>query len=290
MNSWSCRAGRRARTLLGLAACAGISAGAGAQTVSTCDFETARGPWLVNGNETLVNDGNGPTGQYIVLPDGDFWGVTLSSDQTSTGLTGDITRHGAALRVSFDIRTFRFDNFFGEPIDPNSRPLILHLHDRGDPNDFSDDAGVWISTTAIPATEDGWQRREFTIPLPVGGEMPAGWGGTGGEDPVTFEPTLPPGRTYASVLASVDEVEISTFQPGYFYTFCFWHIGFDNVLVEQIGAPSCPCDWNDQGGLSVQDIFDFLSSYFAGDGDFNGTNGTTVQDIFDFLSCYFTGC
>jgi len=42
--------------------------------------------------------------------------------------------------------------------------------------------------------------------------------------------------------------------------------------------------------LSVQDIFDFLASYFAGAGDFNGAGGTTVQDIFDFLGCYFGGC
>jgi hypothetical protein len=50
----------------------------------------------------------------------------------------------------------------------------------------------------------------------------------------------------------------------------------------------CPCDWNHSGAVSVQDIFDFLNSYFAGTGDFNGTGGTTVQDIFDFLDCYFS--
>jgi len=55
-------------------------------------------------------------------------------------------------------------------------------------------------------------------------------------------------------------------------------------------APACACDWNGVGGLSVQDIFDFLASYFAGAGDFNGAGGTTVQDIFDFLGCYFGGC
>lgn len=50
----------------------------------------------------------------------------------------------------------------------------------------------------------------------------------------------------------------------------------------------CPCDWNQSGGVSVQDVFDFLAAFFGGNADFNGMEGTTVQDIFDFLACYFT--
>ena len=53
-------------------------------------------------------------------------------------------------------------------------------------------------------------------------------------------------------------------------------------------------DWNLDGAVTVQDIFDFLSSWFAGIGenggaDYNGSSGTTVQDIFDFLSAWFGG-
>lgn len=50
-------------------------------------------------------------------------------------------------------------------------------------------------------------------------------------------------------------------------------------------------DINCSGGISVQDIFDFLAAFFAGapEGDFNGVNGHTVQDIFDFLGEYFGG-
>ncbi len=56
--------------------------------------------------------------------------------------------------------------------------------------------------------------------------------------------------------------------------------------------PCCPADFNNSGGLTVQDIFDFLAAYFASDpaADFNGEIGLTVQDIFDFLEGYFTGC
>lgn len=56
--------------------------------------------------------------------------------------------------------------------------------------------------------------------------------------------------------------------------------------------PACRADFNGVGGLTVQDIFDFLSAYFAGlpSADFNNGGGVTVQDIFDFLNAYFAGC
>lgn len=53
-----------------------------------------------------------------------------------------------------------------------------------------------------------------------------------------------------------------------------------------VGAPA---DWNCSGDSTVQDIFDFLSDYFASRGDFNSDGATSVQDIFDFLSAYFAG-
>jgi len=55
-------------------------------------------------------------------------------------------------------------------------------------------------------------------------------------------------------------------------------------------SPCCKADYNHAGGISVQDIFDFLAGYFSGNtcADFNG-GGIGVQDIFDFLAAYFTG-
>ncbi|MCC6320974.1 MAG: hypothetical protein IT438_05990 [Phycisphaerales bacterium] len=50
------------------------------------------------------------------------------------------------------------------------------------------------------------------------------------------------------------------------------------------------------GGVSVQDIFDFLAAYFTNDPCANANdsvgpnNGVSVQDIFDFLAAYFGGC
>ncbi len=54
-------------------------------------------------------------------------------------------------------------------------------------------------------------------------------------------------------------------------------------------APTCPADFNNAGGVTVQDIFDFLGAWFASDAraDFNNAGGITVQDIFDFLTAWF---
>ncbi|MCC6321143.1 MAG: hypothetical protein IT438_06880 [Phycisphaerales bacterium] len=57
-------------------------------------------------------------------------------------------------------------------------------------------------------------------------------------------------------------------------------------------ASFCIADFNTDGSVSVQDIFDFLTAYFQGlsSADINGEGGVTVQDIFDYLSSYFIGC
>ncbi len=54
----------------------------------------------------------------------------------------------------------------------------------------------------------------------------------------------------------------------------------------------CLPDINRSGSVTVQDIFDFLTLYFANDlgADYNNSFSVTVQDIFDFLAGYFAGC
>ncbi len=60
----------------------------------------------------------------------------------------------------------------------------------------------------------------------------------------------------------------------------------------RIVSPACPADFNGVNGVTVQDIFDFLTAWLAGNSsaDFNGVNGVTVQDIFDFLTAWLAGC
>ncbi len=66
----------------------------------------------------------------------------------------------------------------------------------------------------------------------------------------------------------------------------------DNALLLEFDINVCKADFNGVNGVTVQDIFDFLTAWLAGSpsADFNGVNGVTVQDIFDFLTAWLAGC
>lgn len=230
---------RFARTKVAcLAAVAGIPVVASAGPVlQSEDFEGASYQgWQVNGNEMIFSGLE--TGRYMGIPFDTFWGAHLTNTEASNPLIGDVSRHGGELRVQVDVRVFALRNFFGNRIPPSYFPLVLQLVDVGDPNDFEDDASVYYVGAGLPTEGAGWQTRNFVIPDPTSATLPDGWGGTGYEDPDTFELRLPDGRTYADVLASVDEVRLTTFVPGYFYGFNFWEVGFDNVEIRRVPAPA----------------------------------------------------
>ena len=64
------------------------------------------------------------------------------------------------------------------------------------------------------------------------------------------------------------------------------------AVSRPVRLTACAADVNCGGGVSVQDVFDFVAAWFTNDprSDFNGVNGITVQDIFDFLAAWFAGC
>ncbi len=63
-------------------------------------------------------------------------------------------------------------------------------------------------------------------------------------------------------------------------------------IPDAIPANTCTADFNGDSALNAQDIFDFLSAWFAVDprADFNHIGGITAQDIFDYLAAWFAGC
>ena len=67
----------------------------------------------------------------------------------------------------------------------------------------------------------------------------------------------------------------------------------DDVTIVEYSCLRAICagDYNADGLLTVQDIFDYLNDWFAAAPRANiDGGGLSVQDIFDFLTSWFTGC
>lgn len=57
-------------------------------------------------------------------------------------------------------------------------------------------------------------------------------------------------------------------------------------------VPGCVGDYNTTGGITVGDVFDFLSDWFATNAraDVNLDGAVNAQDVFDFLTAWFSRC
>ena len=270
---------------------AAFAGAASADELLLVDFENfdASG-WTANGVVTIYEGGGNPD-NYLVLPYLDFFGVSLSAREPESMVLGDLTKVGP-LRITTDISVFQAHTFNGDTLDLTQWPMVFEVIDYGDPDAGIPYSSVYVIQDTWPEVGTGWHTFYFEITDPNSAELPAGWGGTGDSDPNTGEPALPPGVTYRDVMSSVDEVRITTFVPGYFYTFNFWEVGFDNILVETIGGTGCPADFNGDAEVNSQDFFDFVTAFFGEDpaADFNGDKTVNSQDFFDFLSAFFKGC
>lgn len=98
-----------------------------------------------------------------------------------------------------------------------------------------------------------------------------------------FQPT---GACCASGVCSITDYDACLNIPG------VWR-GPDTVC----GSPDnpigcCPANFNQAGGVTIQDLFDYLGAWFANapEADFNHDSSITLQDLFDFLGAWFAGC
>jgi hypothetical protein len=133
-----------------------------------------------------------------------------------------------SVTFSVDVRTNMLTDFIGNPI---VRSIGISFRDR-DIQGPSGPSGVFFELGLIgEGINPDWTTYSVTIDDPTSATLPAGWIGFGDEDPNTFEPVLPAGATFASVLASVDEFQVTGAVPGYFYTNAFWDVQVDNISV-----------------------------------------------------------
>jgi hypothetical protein len=126
---------------------------------------------------------------------------------------------------------------------------------------------------------------------------------------MSWVPALPDGQ-YWMMLSAVGDLSVSASANPFFF-FVTPHAqgnggqgGPDNALQLFNGSyfnvfevpfkltAFCPGDYNKSHGVEVQDIFDFLAQWFAGNAatDFDGNGSIGVADIFAFLNAWFSGC
>ncbi len=129
---------------------------------------------------------------------------------------------------SFDVKVDSITDFIGNEI-PRAIGIALRDRDIMGPNGPS---GVFFELDTLSVfTHADWTRLSVTILDTTQTDLPAGWIGFGDDDPNTFEPILPAGATFASVLAGVDEFQVTTLVPGFFFNNANFNVRVDNVSV-----------------------------------------------------------
>jgi hypothetical protein len=218
------------------------AASAGGTNDALVTFDAGAEGWSLNGWDTTTATGGNPGARLWWA---DFVDNFTMAARTSThpAFVGDYTLKGpVTLGIDWQVSYIRF---FGSPV---PRELVVILYD--DDTFAGAPAGaVWKSLGVLDGNGMPWTAFETSVPDVHSAKLPPGWRGAGAEDPKTFEPILPPGRTWTNVLQGIDRIEFTTGVPGFFYGFTNFDLSIDNVRIEPAAASaycfgndaSCPC-------------------------------------------------
>lgn len=205
-------------------ACCPMASPAWAQT-TIVSFDNGAQGWL---GGTVEASGGNP-GATMRIQTIDF-GMTLING-TNSAFIGNLAANDS-LSIGLDVRA----DSISQGGDEFTRNLLVEFRSHALAPTGYPWASVWYVFGPIQA-DTQWSSFDVTVDDPASTAMPPGWGGYGAEDPVTFEPILPPGVTFADVMANVDEVAFTTLQPGYFYIDLFFNVRMDNLRISRIPLP-----------------------------------------------------
>ncbi len=249
------------RTAMLVALAAGASIASATTTTVTFDSgaEGWSGPSGIGGATTIEAAGGNPGANMRTIFN-DF-GITFRND-TNTAFVQDLSQYDS-FTISIDTKV-DFLNFFGQDV---SRPWLVELRDYDNVTTGYPWVSVWFKFADISQASTGsWTTFSVTVTEPQSAALPAGWGGYGDEDPMTFEPILPADRTFADVLAGVDEIVFTTLEPGFFFGFTDHTVRIDNISIVKAAPPACPGDITGPGGtpdgqVDVDDLNAILSAW-----------------------------
>jgi hypothetical protein len=217
-----------------LCAAAALSAGAfaGGFFVQTT-FENGLEGWVGptgGGGSTFIEPGTGNPGNSLRTVFNNFGITFVNSDP---GFVRDLSSH-SSVTFSVDVQVNSIF-FFSQEV---SRPWLVEFRDYDNGGSGYPWDSVWFLLTPelSSAAHGDWTTFSVTFDA-TQAALPAGWGGYGEEDPNTFEPILPAHRTFADIMATYDQIAITTLQPGFFFGFTDHDIRLDNITLSSVPAP-----------------------------------------------------
>jgi hypothetical protein len=228
--------------LFAILAVAALSGAAAVAQPANVPFDSGAEGWHFAPNCTEIHPDGGQPGAYLNFSNvcdgtGNLQGWFTVRHDSDPDFLGDYTLKGD-VRISVDLEVEFYDFIVNPPIAAEEyRELVIELVDYDDPPAGYPYVSVWFNAGALPARGTGWRTFTADVVDVFGDELPEGWGGYGAEDPETYEPILPPDRTWTDVIDGVDEIRLTTLVPGFFYSLDFLHsINVDNIGINAIPA------------------------------------------------------
>jgi hypothetical protein len=186
-----------------------------------------------NGTEGWVGVGDGVGGSWISSTPGEHGAAYYTNIPDTFGLNWTnrtnrdfVFNYGEARKLTIGI-DIKVNSITYEGIEVQREP-VLELRDYKNPYGGMPYTSVWYKLGTISAAQRGWQHLSVTIDDTTSRNLPAGWGGYG-----SGGVSLPPGRTFADVLANFDEAAFTTFVPGMFYAFTNYDVAVDNISIKR---------------------------------------------------------
>lgn len=234
------------------------------------------------GTWTVPNGGNPTWNMQTVFQD---FGIPYTNFTNKTFLGDYTASQSVTLKIDLRVENLKF---FGTSV---SRPWLVELRNTSLASGGYPWVSVWYKFAQIStATHGQWTTFSVTFD-PRSTQLPAGWGGTGAEDPVTYEPVLPAGVTFRDVLEGIDIIAFTTLEPGLFFGFTDHSFRIDNITITRVPA-SVFGDLNDDGTVGAADLSILLSAWgpcapgAPCPADLNGDATVGPQDLAALLAAW----
>lgn len=290
-----------AAMVIAAAAVTGICAPAQALDTTVVTFDHGVEGWLAPGTCALVKpDSGNPGAHWNVVSrecssdDPILSGWFMVKNNENPAFVGDFRAKGP-VRISVDVDVTDYTYYWFESPAEEYRQIVFEFIDYDNPYTDPKTGYSWPWTSVIyqagylPARDSGWKTFTVDIPDPSATALPAGWVGFGGPEDKNIMPQLPPGRTFADVMAGVDEIQIHNIEPGMWYDTGFvYDVKFDNITIKEL-PKSCggrqATVWVDADGIIHGGEFDgagYTGQLLGTSGDdvIAGTNGNdSIQGL-----------